>query len=425
MSFLYFAYGSNLWVPQMRSRCPSATPRGTAVLEGWELAYDKPSTDGSAKLNIRAVPGGSVLGVLYEIEDGERGNLDAAEPGYRPIGVELGGREVLTYSFEDEGHQGGPYDWYVEVACAGAAQHGIPDHALRVAGEPDALAPGLRPASRDDIGIIQSILSQGIAADTDRFYIHPGDYAWWLYHDDPRHPDHWTTWIQGDSAIVTVDSLEPHEINVFALPGVDRMPLVRWAQRRLDGRGEVGWVSDGDTEMIDALQDDGYSPTDVFRYYEWDLTGDVPQMGLAEGWELRSLRGEDEANSRRSASHAAFASNMPEAMHLQRYLDFMRSPAYVREHDLVAVDPDGRIASFMIWWADDSSGIAQIEPFGTHPRHHRQGIGRALMYHGLEEMKRAGMRLCRVLTDDWREATGFYEGVGFADVDRVRWWKKE
>ena len=68
---------------------------------------------------------------------------------------------------------------------------------------------------------------------------------------------------------------------------------------------------------------------------------------------------------------------------------------------------------------------AQIEPFGTHPDSHRRGIGRALLYHGLGEMKRAGMHLARVCTDDDRLATAFYEGIGFRDVDRLRWWKQK
>jgi ribosomal protein S18 acetylase RimI-like enzyme len=294
---------------------------------------------------------------------------------------------------------------------------------LRVVGEPDPLAPGIRPASRDDLELVQSILSEGIAAGSDRYFIHPGDYAWWLYHDDPLHPDHFTTWIQGDSAFVTIDAIEPYEISVFARSGVDRMPLVRWAQRRLDDRGEVGWVADGDDELESALKSDGYAPVSVDRGYRWDLTVDLPEPEIADGWTLRHMRGKGEANTRRAASHAAFESTMPEAMHLQRYLGFMTSPVYVPERDLVAVDPDGRIASFMVWWADES-GIAQIEPFGTHPDYHRKGIGRALIYHGLRRMKDAGMHTCRVITNDWRDATKFYEGVGFADVGRLRWWKK-
>lgn len=428
MSFLYFAYGSNLWVPQMRSRCPSATPQGTAVLDGWRLVYDKPSTDGSAKLNVRRDPGSTVSGVLYEIEDGERQKLDAAEPLYTPIGVDIGHRRALTYTYEGDPHDRPPYDWYVAVAIAGAAQHGLTDHHLRTDADPDALAPGIRPTSVDDIGLIRSILSDGLKADTRRYYVHPGDYAWWVYHDDPRHPDHFSTWLQGEDAFVTVDSLDPFEINVFARPGVDRMPLIRWAQQRLGGAGEVGWIADEDDEMIAALRAEGYvvsswnPDTSAMRSYRWDLTGDLPTPLLPGGWTLRSVEGEREANSRRTASHAAFESTMPDAMHLQRYLGFMRSPVYAPDRDLVAVDPDGRIASFMVWWADDS-GIAQIEPFGTHPSYHRQGIGRALIHHGLHEMKAAGMHTCRVMTDDWRAATHFYEGVGFEDVGRIRWWK--
>jgi len=423
LSFPYFAYGSNLWVPQLRSRCPSATPRRTAVLDGWRLVCDKPSADGSAKFNIRPAEGESVAGVIYQIDDGERQKLDEAEPLYTPIGVDMDGERVLTYTFEGEPYRTAPFDWYLAIALAGAAQHGLGLDVAAFSGIPDPLAPGILPASLDDVGLVQSLLSGGIVAGTDRYYIHPGDYAWWLYHDDPRHPDHWTTWIQGDSAFVTIDSIEPYEINVFARPGVDRMPLVRWAQRRLGDRGQVGWVADGDDEMVEQLNAAGYSPAYAYRSYEWDLTGDIPTSKLAAGWTVRALAGEMEANSRRAAAHAAFESNMPEAMHLQRYLRFMRSSAYVPERDLVAVDPEGRVAAFMVWWAD-VSGVAQIEPFGTRPEYHRQGIGRALMYHGLAEMARAGMRLCRVLTDDWREATKFYVGVGFEDVGRVRWWAK-
>lgn len=424
MSFRYFAYGSNLWVPQMRSRCPSARPVGTGVIEGWRLVYDKPSTDGSAKLNIRPASDGSVHGVVYEVDDDERSLLDAAEPRYTPIHVYVDGDSALTYTYDEEPSESRPFDWYVALALAGAASHGLPKDALDIAVDPDPLAPGVRPAL-DDLDLVQGILSNGLKADTDRYYIHPGDIAWWLHHDDPRYPDHLSMWIQGDSGVVVVDSRPPGEISVFTRTGVDRMPLVLWAQRRLNDQGEVGWVDDADEELVNGLIDEGYEPIHTNRSYRWDLTDDLPQPDIAEEWELRPVAGEAEANARRRASHAAFESSMPEAMHLQRYLDFMRSPVYVPERDLVAVDPAGRVGSFIVWWAD-ASGVAQIEPFGTHPKHHRQGIGRALIYHSLREMKTAGMHTCRVITDEPRKrAVAFYEGVGFEDAGRVRWWRKK
>ena len=121
MTFRYFAYGSNMWAPRMRSRCPSARLIGTAVIWGWMAVYDKPSTDGSAKLNIRPVVAGSVAGVVYEIEDQERGRLDAAEPSYAPIDTPVG----LAYAYEGDPATASPYGWYVALVEAGARSHGL------------------------------------------------------------------------------------------------------------------------------------------------------------------------------------------------------------------------------------------------------------------------------------------------------------
>ncbi len=121
MTFRYFAYGSNMHTPRMQQRCPSARPVGTAVLHGWQPVYDKPSTDGTAKLNIRPLAGGETPGVIYEIADHERAALDAAEPRYSPIDTPHG----LAYRYAGEPAGVPPADWYVALVEAGARAHGI------------------------------------------------------------------------------------------------------------------------------------------------------------------------------------------------------------------------------------------------------------------------------------------------------------
>lgn len=133
MTFRYFAYGSNMWPPRMRARCPSARIVGTAVLPGWRAVYDKPSVDGSAKLNIRAHASGSVEGVIYEISDREREQLDGAEPRYAALDTPVG----LVYAYDGEAATVLPADWYVAIVQAGAHAHGLTP--------PDA--PGARPDS--------------------------------------------------------------------------------------------------------------------------------------------------------------------------------------------------------------------------------------------------------------------------------------
>ena len=429
MSFTYFAYGSNLWTPQMRSRCPSASPVATASLDDWTTCYNKPSADGSAKLNLVPVDRYVVRGVLYEIADDEREALDAAEPGYDPIEVSVVADgstvQALTYRWTGPPTSTLPYDWYVEVARAGAQQHGLDPEPWAHPSMPDSLAPGLRPATLDDLDLVRSILSVAISADTPRFSVHPGDVFWWIFHADPRHPDQDSMWIHGEDALLSIERTEP-EIAVFSRPGHPAGGLIDWAQRRLGGRGVVGYIDDRDVESHDHLRNIGLRPEDANALFEWDLIATpIPEPSLPDGWTLRPVEGEHEADNRRTASHAAFGSKMDHEAHLNRYLGFMRSPVYEGERDLVAVAPDGRIASFIYWWPDES-GIVEIEPFGTHPDFQGQGTGKALMFFALQRMADAGMRTARVATDEWRQdATGFYEGVGFVRKGSARWWVPE
>jgi ribosomal protein S18 acetylase RimI-like enzyme len=184
-------------------------------------------------------------------------------------------------------------------------------------------------------------------------------------------------------------------------------------------------VAETDAELNDYFDVEGYAVVETLNSYRWDLVNrPVPASQPLDGWELRPVAGEAEAETRRAASHAAFESTMEPSDHLQRYLRFMGSPAYERENDLVAVSPEGRVGSFMVWWPDET-GIAQIEPFGTDPDFQRRGVGRALIHEGLARMRDAGMTVCRVVTDDYRPANGFYEAVGFTHDGALRWWRPE
>ena len=431
-SFLYFAYGSNLWRPQMHRRCPSARVVGRATLADWRPVYNKLSADGSSKLNIETSVGGHVEGLVYEIDVTERQPLNEAEQLYTPMGVnvidELGEETAVdTYLSKLEPTTRKPYGWYVSMVVTGAVEAGLDDtyinDDLKVPTEVDPLAPGLRVALEDDLPQMRTILSAGVSEQGRRYSAHPGDLDWWTYHADPRViVTHWT---QPDEGVLVLNESR-NEINVFMAPPGSPINLINWSQRRLGGTAEVGWVDDDDRELVIHLQENDYAVVHTERNYQWDLESrDPPSLGPPDGWALRSLIDESEADSRREASHLAFKSAMPASKHLERYLRFMRSPVYEPEGDLVAVAPDGTIGAFMIWWPDES-GIAQIEPFGTHPEFHRQGIGRSLMYFGLRRMQQAGMRTVRVGTGVERlDATAFYAGVGFEVVGRLRWWKKE
>jgi ribosomal protein S18 acetylase RimI-like enzyme len=283
--------------------------------------------------------------------------------------------------------------------------------------------PILREVDRvADLPRLQAIASSALGAGGPRYTVHPGDLAWWVHHQDPRLAASESYWLWEDRGFVV---LGEDEINAFARPGEDVIPLVEWGEERLGGGASVAWVARADRELTGHLSEAGYEVAWSMLGFERSLTTEAMAGPTAPtGWELRPLRGEEEADNRRRASFRAFESTMDPEQHLQRYLRFMRSPVYEAERDLVAVSPEGRIASFLVWWADPS-GIAQIEPLGTDPDFQRQGAAAALVEYAAVRMAAAGMHTVRVCTQESRTAASrFYPAAGFNEVDRLDWWRR-
>ncbi len=133
----YFSYGSNMSTRRIAERVPSATVDTVACLEGHVLKFHKRSNmDGSAKCDVVATanPDDRVWGVVFDIDAGERFDLDRAEGlgyGYEEKRVELTGRDgrtirAFTYYATDIDENRKPYTWYTEHVLRGATEHALP-----------------------------------------------------------------------------------------------------------------------------------------------------------------------------------------------------------------------------------------------------------------------------------------------------------
>jgi len=106
-----------------------------AELDGWRLAFNKESEDGSGKANIEESPGDSVFGVIYEIDETEKKHLDEKEGKYDPIAVSVtledGSTEkALTYKSDYKTGEP-PYEWYMKLVIGGAKAHGLPQEYIQ------------------------------------------------------------------------------------------------------------------------------------------------------------------------------------------------------------------------------------------------------------------------------------------------------
>jgi gamma-glutamylcyclotransferase len=150
MTFLYFAYGSNMLIEWLRDRCPSAKLIGVAVAANHKLVFGKRSIDKSGKATLVCSEGVHTPGMVFEIAESERGFLDVAE-GFRhdkpddparysrvddfQIRIAETGNIVAATTYLANKLQDGlkPYDWYLALVIAGAIQHGLDsDHVKRL-----------------------------------------------------------------------------------------------------------------------------------------------------------------------------------------------------------------------------------------------------------------------------------------------------
>ncbi|KAB5591151.1 hypothetical protein CTheo_5402 [Ceratobasidium theobromae] len=131
----YFAYGSNLSVPQMLFRCPDSPYICVAVLEGWRWII---GTRGYATI-VRS-PHDVVYGYLYLLTPEDEKALDGFEgPFYKKveksvlIGPGILGRDAIqdfkTYVYIEDAREGVPKSDYINrlnTAFSNATAKGVP-----------------------------------------------------------------------------------------------------------------------------------------------------------------------------------------------------------------------------------------------------------------------------------------------------------
>lgn len=121
---LYIAYGSNLNLPQMALRCPTAEVAGTSELKDYELLFRGGGR--GAVATVEPKEGSTVPVLLWKIKPGDEEALDRYE-GYprfydkQMMEVELDGRTVSAMVYVmTPGHEFGiPSDHYANVIWEG------------------------------------------------------------------------------------------------------------------------------------------------------------------------------------------------------------------------------------------------------------------------------------------------------------------
>ena len=130
MKKYYLAYGSNLNKHQMKRRCPTAKPIGTAVIPDYHLLYRGSRT--GAYLTIEKNEGSMVPVAVWEIYPADERSLDYYE-GYpsfyykQDFTITLDGKEItaMAYIMHEDRPAGIPATYYVETCAEGYGDFGF------------------------------------------------------------------------------------------------------------------------------------------------------------------------------------------------------------------------------------------------------------------------------------------------------------
>jgi len=125
---LAFAYGSNMDAAQMRTRCPAATPAGTARLPEWRFSINT-----RQYATILPEAGAVVHGVLWHLTPADEQSLDRYEGVARGLyskqflPVIAAGKtlQAMVYVAADS-RRGKPFPDYIARIIAAARTAGFP-----------------------------------------------------------------------------------------------------------------------------------------------------------------------------------------------------------------------------------------------------------------------------------------------------------
>ena len=114
----YLTYGSNLYIPQMRYRCPSARLMGTAVIENYKLMFKKSKT--GSYLTVEPKQGAEVPVAVWQLTTEDERSLDRYE-GYPKYYY----KKAFAYILDENRPSGVPSMSYVMTCLWGYRNFGF------------------------------------------------------------------------------------------------------------------------------------------------------------------------------------------------------------------------------------------------------------------------------------------------------------
>ena len=94
--------------------------------------------------------------------------------------------------------------------------------------------------------------------------------------------------------------------------------------------------------------------------------------------------------------------------------------------DLAAVDDEGAVAAYGLFWYDPTTKVGLVEPLGTHEAHRRKGLARLILTAGIDRLAHAGATRIKINYNAINPAaSNLYSDLGFEPELATTMWTRD
>ncbi len=206
--------------------------------------------------------------------------------------------------------------------------------------------------------------------------------------------------------------------------------IIAWAEQRISkiARERQGkpklltWSRDSRSDRIAILEHHGFVAGRQYWFLSQSLQRNIPTTQLPEGFSIRAVDGEREAQAWVDLHNRAFCNAWHyQPLTVESYKHRLQAPDYLPELDLVAVDADGKFAAICYCAIDRAHNTFVSRQEGwvallfTSPDFQRRGLARAMLFHALARLKTLNIEIAKIGVDSENAygARQLYESIGF------------
>jgi mycothiol synthase len=185
-------------------------------------------------------------------------------------------------------------------------------------------------------------------------------------------------------------------------------------------------------DRINLLENSGLKIERYFLAMERSLSETIPEPQLPEGFRLRGVGGEEDAETWVETFNETFIEHWNHfELTVEAFKNKLDDPTYRSDLSLVAIAPDDTIAALCDCYIIEKDGpdIEQgwINVLGTKRGFRKQGLGRSILLAALQNFQAEGLDTVILYVDaeNLSGATRLYESVGFRRVNTQIAYMKE